>query len=100
MAENVRSASRRPRVTASSPHDSHDFVVVTHPFHPLAGQRVPVLFERRYASIGHVYVCDGGELGTVTLPESFTDRGLPAEDRPLNVEVLAALAHLLVVLDR
>jgi hypothetical protein len=28
------------------------FLTVTHPFHPLSGQRLPVLFERRYLSTG------------------------------------------------
>jgi hypothetical protein len=64
---------------------------VTHPFHPLAGQRLPVLFERRLAA-GRVYICEGGALGTVTLPADFTDRGLPPAARPLSAEVLAALA--------
>ena len=51
-----------------------------------------VLFERRYQALGHVYICDGGRLGNVTLPEGFTDRGLPDDPSPLNVEVLAELA--------
>jgi hypothetical protein len=90
---------RRSRVTASSSHGSPDFVVVSHPFHPLSGQRLPILFERRYAAGGHVFVCEGGELGSVTLPEHFTDRGLPPDDRPLSAEVLAELARLLEALD-
>jgi hypothetical protein len=55
---------------------------------------VGVLFERRYQVLGHVYICDGGRLGNVTLPESFTDRRLAADSSPLNVEVLAELAAL------
>lgn len=51
-----------------------------------------VLFERRYQALGHVYICDGGRLGNVTLPESFTDRHFVADSNPLNVEVLAQLA--------
>ena len=66
----------------------------------MVGQRLPILFERRYASIGHVYVCQGGETGSITLPESFTDRGLAPDDRPLSVEGLAELAGLLEVLGR
>lgn len=70
-----------------------------HPFHPLVGQRVPILFERRLAT-GHVYICEGGPLGTVTLPEDFTDRGLPPAARPLTAEVLAELAATIRALRR
>ncbi len=42
--------------------------------------------------LGHVYICDGGELGNVTLPESFTDRGPAPEPQPLSVESLMQLA--------
>jgi len=67
---------------------------VTQSFHPLVGQRLPILFIRRRAS-SRLYVCEGGPLGTVTLPEDFTDRGLPPADRPLTAEVLADLAATL-----
>jgi hypothetical protein len=74
---------------------------VTHPFHPLTGQRVSVLFERRYRSaLGCVYICDGGPLRNVTLPEDFTDRGAPATTRPLTVEVLTDLAAVVSALRR
>ncbi len=39
-----------------------------------------------------MYVCDGGGLGNLTLPERFTDRGPQADPRPLSVETLAELA--------
>lgn len=68
---------------------------VTHPFHPLAGQVVPVLFQRRRKQGGRVYTCDGGAIGNATLPESFTDRGLPPVDGPLTVEVLSELILLI-----
>jgi len=64
---------------------------VTHPFHPLAGQRLPILFARRRAG-SRLYVCEGGPLGTIALPEDFTDRGLSPTARPLTADVLAALA--------
>jgi hypothetical protein len=77
-------------------------LIVTHPFHPLTGQRVAILFERtyRYLPLGRVYVCDGGTLGNVTLPEHFTDRGAPAAARPLTVDVLADLASVVSALQR
>jgi len=66
------------------------FVVVTHPFHPLTGQRLEVLFAKRRAG-ATVFVCAGGARGSITLPESWTDRGeLPGTGR-LSAEGLAAL---------
>ena len=70
-----------------------------HPFHPLRGQRVPILFTRRRAGI-RIYVCEGGPLGSVTLPEDFTDRGLTPAARPLTAEVLAELAATITALVR
>lgn len=66
--------------------------MVTHPFHPLRGQQLEVLSRGRWAAV-RVYVCDGGPLGRVALPEDVTDRrgGEPGE-RPLTLEVLAELA--------
>jgi hypothetical protein len=72
---------------------------VTHSFHPLVGQRLPILFTRRRAA-SRLYVCEGGPLGTVTLPEEFTDRGLPPATRPLTAEVLAELAATITALAR
>jgi len=66
------------------------FVVVTHPFHPLTGQRLEVLFAKRRAG-ATVLVCSGGPCGSVTLPESWTNRGEPAGTGRLSAEGLAAL---------
>ena len=55
------------------PNEVSDYVVVTHPFHPLSGQRLEVLFERRQAA-GLVLSCDGGPLGRMLLPAAWTDR--------------------------
>jgi hypothetical protein len=62
-------------------------LVVTHPFHPLSGERLSILFERRWAG-SRLYVCEGGPLGSVTLPEEATDRGPEPAAGPLTVEVL------------
>jgi hypothetical protein len=67
-------------------------LVVTHPFHPLAGQRLSILFPRQYRSLGRVYVCDGGSLGNVTLPEDFTDRGMDAAPSAVTLDALIELA--------
>jgi hypothetical protein len=71
-------------------------VVVTHPFHPLVGQRLTVMYERRLAGTGRVFVCDAGERGTLALPPDFTDRGGDSVGcRPLDLRVLAELAVML-----
>ena len=67
--------------------------MVTHPFHPLCGERLVVLFVRRVGA-GRIYVCEGGPLGSVSLPEDATDRGLEPAERPLSIEILAALVAL------
>jgi Family of unknown function (DUF5372) len=66
------------------------FVVVTHPFHALSGQRLEVLFAKRRAG-AMVFVCSGGFSGQITLPESWTDRGEPAQAHRLSADGLAAL---------
>ncbi len=64
---------------------------MTHPFHPLSGQRLRVLFERKTPD-GLAVSCEGGPLGSVMLPLAWTDRGSAAADRPLTYEVLIELA--------
>ena len=85
----------RRRHTAGSPNDGSGFVVVAHPFHPLRGQRLEILYVKRRAG-DVVFVCAGGVLsGQMTLPRSWTDRGeLPQEHR-LSAEGLAELAALI-----
>lgn len=68
-------------------------LVVTHPFHPLRGQRLEVLFAKRRDG-GVVFVCAGGVYGQVTLPEGWTDRGESPRPYRLSVEGLAALDTL------
>lgn len=63
---------------------------MTHPFHPLSGQRLRVLFERKLLS-GLAVSCEGGPLGSVMLPLAWTDR-CAAADGPLTYEVLVSLA--------
>jgi Family of unknown function (DUF5372) len=72
-------------------------LVVTHPFHPLRGERLDVLFVCcRGAS--RVYVCDGGPLGGMALPEDATDRGPESAERSLCFEALAELASVVAAL--
>jgi hypothetical protein len=66
------------------------FVVVTHPFHALSGQRLEVLFVKRRGG-DSVFVCSGGVSGQMTVSRSWTDRGEPAQSHRLSVEGLAEL---------
>jgi hypothetical protein len=72
-------------------------LVVTHPFHPLFGQRLEVLYVRRHGA-SRLYVCDGGPLGGIGLPEEATDRGPEPADRPLTLEVLVELTMVVAAL--
>lgn len=67
------------------------FVVVTHPFHPLIGQRLEVLYVKRRGG-DTVFVCSGGVGGQITLPQAWTDRGQRAAEQRLSMTGLAALA--------
>jgi len=72
-------------------------VVVTHPFHPLRGERLEVLLERRRGS-DRVFVCDAGGGVNVELAEGATDRGLVSGERPLSLEVLVGLAAVVAAI--
>ncbi len=77
------------------PHRPVTFLVpfvVTHPFHPLRGQRLEVLFVKRRGP-AVVFVCSGGVGGQITLPGSWTDRGEPPSAW-LSAEGLAGLDTL------
>ena len=89
------SVCRRNPQTARSRRDREvpeSFVTVTHPFHPLSGQRLRVLFERRLAG-GLAVSCEGGPLGSLMLPLAWTGRGPAAAQAPLAYEVLIELAE-------
>jgi hypothetical protein len=68
-------------------------VVIAHPFHPLNGQRLEILFAKRRGPVV-VFVCSGGSSGQITLPESWTDRGEPPLPHRLSAEGLAELDTL------
>jgi len=89
---------RRPRHTAAASNDPLGFVVVAHPFHPLRGRRLEVLFVKRRGD-AVVFVCSGGLGGQMTLPLSWTDRGEPPLAHRLCVEGLAALDTLAKMLE-
>jgi 8-oxo-dGTP pyrophosphatase MutT (NUDIX family) len=68
-------------------------VIVAHPFHPLNGERLEVLYVKRRGA-DTVFVCAGGVSGQVTVPLGWTDRGEPPEARRLSAEGLAGLDTL------
>ena len=84
------SACPRRRHSHRPSSDDLGFVVVTHPFHPLIGQRLEVLYVKRRGA-DEVFVCAGGVGGQVTLSRSWTDRGPPARSQRLSVEGLSDL---------
>ncbi|MDG4829969.1 DUF5372 family protein [Solwaraspora sp. WMMD1047] len=69
-------------------------MVVTHPFHPLRGEELPVLFSARMKGV-LVFVCesDGGKR-RVSLPQSWTDRGPEAMPDRFAVDGLTAARAL------
>ena len=85
---------RRARHSAVVLSDLSGFVIVTHPFHPLKGQRLEVLYSKRRAG-DTVFVCSGGVSGQITLPQAWTDRGEPPLPRRLSAEGLAELDTLM-----
>ena len=65
----------------------------------LFGRRVPVLLAKRRAG-RVVFVCEGGPLGRVTVPQSWTERGPAPAVHRLSVAALVELDTLLTVLER
>jgi hypothetical protein len=74
-------------------------LVVTHPFHPLKGVQLSILFERKRPE-GRLYICEGGPLGTIGLPVAWTSLSEPAAERPVTIEVLVELAVLVKALKK
>ena len=68
-------------------------VLVTHPFHPLSGQRLEVLFAKRRGG-AVVLVGESARLGRVTVQESWTERGPAPLGCRVSAEGLAALDTL------
>lgn len=71
--------------------------MVTHPFHPLRGERLEVLYVRRFPT-GRVYVCDAGGGRNVALDEAATDRAAEAAERPLTFDLLVELVAVVAAL--
>jgi hypothetical protein len=73
-------------------------LLIVHPFHVLVGHRVRVLFVKHRAG-KVVFVCEGGPLGRVTVPQAWTDRGPAPAGHRLSVAALVELDTLLTVLE-
>ena len=95
----ARSGYPRLAHNPASHRTSSGSLVITHPFHPLTGQRLNILFERKRPE-GRLYVCEGGSLGTIGLPAAWTSLSEPAAERPLTIEVLVDLAAVVKALKR
>jgi hypothetical protein len=74
-------------------------LTVIHPFHPLRGRRLPVLFVKKRAG-RVVYVCEAGLAGraTVTFAEAWTDRGPAPAAYRLSLEGLLVLDTLVAAI--
>ena len=83
----------------ASHRTSSGSLVVTHPFHPLKGVQLSILFERKRPE-GRLYICEGGPLGTIGLPVAWTSLSEPAAERPVTIEVLVELAALVKALKK
>jgi hypothetical protein len=69
----VCSASPQRFRTALLSKEDLGWAVITHPFHPLGGQRLRILKTRKW--LGEpTYLLEGGECGTVSVPQEWTDR--------------------------
>jgi len=73
-------------------------LVITHPFHPLNGQRLVVLFTQRKRA-GLFFVCEVEGRRRVTVAQEWTDRGVPASPDRLAVEGLTAARALVDAID-
>jgi hypothetical protein len=95
MGNSDRLAFRRTSQTAHSLRQHSGWLLVTYPFHPLAGRSLEILYSKRRGG-DRVFVCDAGDGGSVTLAIEWTDRGPAADEARLSPE---SLTELLVVVN-
>lgn len=69
---------------------------ITHPFHPLRGQRFAVLKVRHVSGVATLSLRHA-ELGSFAVPQEWTDRGAPATEA-LMIDAFG-LAELSVIVD-
>jgi hypothetical protein len=97
MEREGRWESRQRVRTALLSKEDLGWAVITHPFHPLRGQRLRILKARNW--LGQpTYILEGGECGTVTMPQEWTDRdpfdGVDGKKRILGSAALLELVAL------
>ena len=92
--------------TAHRPNKPSGWTEITHPFHPLRGQRFPVLNKRRVSGIDGL-ILRGTTGGTFYVPREWTDRDdppawadLPVGPQVLDIVKLVALAELLAAVEQ
>ena len=68
--------SRRSVSTTLKFNELSDFVEITHPFHPLRGQRYPVVKSKKLARRDLFSLAVAGR-GTLCVPREWTDRADP-----------------------
>lgn len=88
------------------PKPALGWAVITHPFHPLCGQRFPVLKVRKFGGQDVLSLYDESQ-GSLTIPRDWTDQAkLPPETACLeaapilNVRCLLKLHELLRALTK
>ena len=71
------------------------WAIITHPFHPRRGQHFRVLKERRYLGAATL-ILEGGEGGTFSILEDWTDKAAPRNEagHRLSVPALLELVQL------
>jgi len=101
MEGNDHWESRRPAQTAPDFKSHLGWAEISHPFHPLRGQRFQVLKERRTAGIDTFLLRDPDH-GTFSIAREWTDRADPSPygwmglpPRRFNADSLFELATLL-----
>jgi hypothetical protein len=90
---NARWVSRPYVRTALKTSECLGWAVITHPFHPLLGQRFRIL-KARTCSGRPTLILEGGEGGTFSVLREWTDRNPPSGGEGKNGPVLAQTALL------
>jgi hypothetical protein len=91
------SAGTRAYTTRQSRRIS-DSLLVTHPFHPLKGQSLVVLFTQRRRH-GLFFVCEVDGRRRITVAQDWTGRGVAASSDRLAVDGLSAARALIDKID-
>ena len=92
--------------TALCSNDISEWAEITHPFHPLRGQKFPLLKSRKMAQRDMLSL-KGGDYGTICVPREWTDKADPVPWLELGIAApilsyscLCDLASLVAALHR